>query len=676
MRKLRLIVPALLLAAALLGCVGAEPVGTDTPPPTEQSTPVPTVSPTPDEPVSPSPPPTVPVFTAPAEARACGVELGGLTREQARAALEQAADGFALTLEVSDRVLTVTAEDAELYLDDALFDAFWQSLEQGGSPDDALFCADTDALDTLLSAALNVSAKEPTVSYSAAQGRFVIAKGSDGVQFDIPAVTAQAQQALSRLAAHCEADAQCSAVSPSRREDDPRLTAAVEQANRCLTTELTYLFSSGTGQVEAETVRAEQIAGFLRISPDLTVSVSRAAVEQYARSLANAHSDAVRQGEFLSSAGEATGLTVDYYGHRVDSAALTEDLYTCLTGGISGTREVPYVSDCPGLPYGGHYVEVDLTRQVLYVYRDGACVVSTPIVSGCVADGNATPTGVFSVYSKAQDVWLKGPTWYDHVDYWMAFYGAYGLHDADWRSEFGDEIYLHEGSHGCPNLPPEIAGAVYENVEIGTHVIIHGGLTQAVDLTQEITGSTCYDVFGTDNSFRLDFALKYPGAAVSFLSDSPDVATVSADGIVTVHGTGTARITIRAEAFTYHTCAELTVLVTVSPQCQPGEHRFGDWAVVSEARCEVSGSEHRVCTLCGTEELRELPAVGHSFSSWETVTPPDCECPGRERAVCSVCGGVVTRELPATGHSFSYDSVTCLNGCGTLNPELNLPGSH
>jgi len=59
------------------------------------------------------------------------------------------------------------------------------------------------------------------------------------------------------------------------------------------------------------------------------------------------------------------------------------------------------------------------------------------------------------------------------VDYWMPFNGGIGLHDASWRSKFGGEIYIKDGSHGCVNIPPKYADDVFGYVNIGTKVLVH-----------------------------------------------------------------------------------------------------------------------------------------------------------------------------------------------------------
>ena len=56
----------------------------------------------------------------------------------------------------------------------------------------------------------------------------------------------------------------------------------------------------------------------------------------------------------------------------------------------------------------------------------------------------------------------------------MAFNVGIGFHDASWRhGKFGGNIYIHDGSHGCINLPPYIAKQLYENITTKTPVVVH-----------------------------------------------------------------------------------------------------------------------------------------------------------------------------------------------------------
>ena len=57
------------------------------------------------------------------------------------------------------------------------------------------------------------------------------------------------------------------------------------------------------------------------------------------------------------------------------------------------------------------------------------------------------------------------------VQYWMPFDGGIGFHDANWRDDFGGDIYLTSGSHGCINLPPENAAVLYDLIQYDVPIV-------------------------------------------------------------------------------------------------------------------------------------------------------------------------------------------------------------
>ena len=119
----------------------------------------------------------------------------------------------------------------------------------------------------------------------------------------------------------------------------------------------------------------------------------------------------------------------------------------------------------------GKFVVVDISAQTLTLYDGNRIVLETPVVTGD-KDKYDTPTGKFEIRKKDTDTYLVGPGYRTHVDYWMPFNGGIGLHDADWRSKFGGNIYVNNGSHGCVNIPPKYADDVFENVKKGTKVLV------------------------------------------------------------------------------------------------------------------------------------------------------------------------------------------------------------
>ena len=121
------------------------------------------------------------------------------------------------------------------------------------------------------------------------------------------------------------------------------------------------------------------------------------------------------------------------------------------------------------------YVEVDISEQKMkYFNKDNKKIFSSSVVTGLATDPErATVMGCYKIYLKQLNRDLVGANYTSHVDYWMPFYKGYGLHDADWRSSFGGDIYKYAGSHGCVNLPDPIAKKLYQKSKVGTKVLIH-----------------------------------------------------------------------------------------------------------------------------------------------------------------------------------------------------------
>lgn len=124
------------------------------------------------------------------------------------------------------------------------------------------------------------------------------------------------------------------------------------------------------------------------------------------------------------------------------------------------------------------YIEIDISDQMLYFYQDNNLILSSPVVTGM----SDTPTynGYFYIYYKETDAVLKGinDDYEQPVNFWMPFDGGIGLHDALWRDNFGGNIYQFNGSHGCVNLPYEVALYLYQNTwtnyyNDGTKVLVH-----------------------------------------------------------------------------------------------------------------------------------------------------------------------------------------------------------
>lgn len=180
-------------------------------------------------------------------------------------------------------------------------------------------------------------------------------------------------------------------------------------------------------------------------------------------------------GEPVTVSGGSYGYLIDIRGER---AQLLKDIQS--HGNIE--REPIYAKR--GKAYGENdigntYVELDLSAQHLWYYKDGAVLMESDFVSGTYNDkSRRTPSGVYSLaYKQRNQVLRPAPNpdgTYDYespVSYWMPFNGGIGLHDANWRGRFGGNIYRNSGSHGCINLPVSFAGKFYESIEAGCPIV-------------------------------------------------------------------------------------------------------------------------------------------------------------------------------------------------------------
>ena len=146
----------------------------------------------------------------------------------------------------------------------------------------------------------------------------------------------------------------------------------------------------------------------------------------------------------------------------------------------SGEREAIFEYRAKGWDNGGltgTYVEVSIEKQHMWVYKDGQEVVSTDVVTGLPGEDTQTYRGCFAIDAKKSPAVLgrlDTQGYESPVQYWAPFDGGRGLHDAPWREQdFGGQIYLTAGSHGCVNIPSDQMEAVYNAVEVGTAVCVY-----------------------------------------------------------------------------------------------------------------------------------------------------------------------------------------------------------
>ncbi|MCD8189314.1 MAG: L,D-transpeptidase family protein, partial [Clostridiales bacterium] len=516
------------------------------------------------------------------------VDVSGLTAQEAEAKLSALAEEYVLTVQFADSEQAVTGEAISLAVssDNHLqklvrtqnkTDAAELSAADLELTDETLFTCDETALAAVVSAwdeldALSaVTPVDAKLVYSETMGKFTVEEETVGGTVDADELTAAIVQQASTLAETLDVVESGLYGTEIRTAEGEEMQQALEDANTKLNLSIVYTYSVESADIYGtEEIGYDLLSQWLYVEDDgITIAVNGDKLQSYVSQMYetySVHDNATSQ--FVTSTGDFVEVSVPASDETVDTDALYNDIIDCVDTMTDGQRDAPYASTSVGIEgttdLGGSYVEVDLDSQHLWLYKDGELIAEGDICSGDVATGCSTPTGLYTIDSMETDRWLNGEDYHDWVSYWMPFNGGIGLHDATWRSEdeFGGDVYLESGSHGCINMPLDLAQQVYENVEVGTYVILYGGVASTVEQAQTITGTSSYTKTVGDGSFYLD-AQSTGDGALDYASSNTNVVTVDTNGKVTIVGAGTATIKVTALATDTYTQATKNITITV-----------------------------------------------------------------------------------------------------------------
>lgn len=177
--------------------------------------------------------------------------------------------------------------------------------------------------------------------------------------------------------------------------------------------------------------------------------------------------------DFKTTDGENVKVSGGTWGNQVDKESELAELQELFSKcEVQDNREPVYSSSYTDI--GNTYVEVSISKQHVWVYENGNCVMDTDCVTGDAHLSRDTPKGVYYISECIDGKYLTGDNYKTWVNKWMRLTNTgIGLHDAYWRSAFGGSIYKTNGSHGCINLPAKFASDLFEKAYRGMPVIIY-----------------------------------------------------------------------------------------------------------------------------------------------------------------------------------------------------------
>jgi lipoprotein-anchoring transpeptidase ErfK/SrfK len=260
--------------------------------------------------------------------------------------------------------------------------------------------------------------------------------------------------------------------------EEPKLTSqstellqALEKMNTIAGAQIIYTFGDNK-----EVLDGNRISEWLTLDKNFKVKLNTDGIKEYVDYIGKTYNSFGRVRTFKTTYGKTLEIKGGDYGWWLDRASETKELTELVKNGEKVNRDPIYYQTAQQYgddDIGDTYVEINLTAQHLFFYKDGKQILETDFVSGNISKGNGTPVGTYPIQYKEREATLTGEDYSTPVEYWMPFNRNIGLHDAPWRSAFGGDIYLTSGSHGCINMPPAKAKKLYENISKGVAVVVY-----------------------------------------------------------------------------------------------------------------------------------------------------------------------------------------------------------
>lgn len=122
------------------------------------------------------------------------------------------------------------------------------------------------------------------------------------------------------------------------------------------------------------------------------------------------------------------------------------------------------------------YVEVSLTEQKVYVWKNGKCIYTAKCITGKPTPERRTKTGTFYIKEHTAAKTLVGDDYKTPVKFWTRItWSGTGFHSATWQawSRWTPNYYKSHGSHGCVNLSLTDSKKIYELTKTFDPVFIY-----------------------------------------------------------------------------------------------------------------------------------------------------------------------------------------------------------
>ncbi|MBB6391198.1 L,D-transpeptidase family protein [Microbacterium thalassium] len=413
-----------------------------------------------------------------------GVPIGGMTAGAAADAIDQSFAGTVVVLTGEGGDVELTAADLGATVDSRTLaeDAFaerpmWNVSQWFTEPADVEVTIDEATAEAALRAAapdLYVDPVDATLAYDSQQVRYVWTAAEEGAGVDVESIRVALQDAFAEGSPRVELTPAPAAIAP---------TVTTESATSTADTLNNILEHAGfyVGDQRAVKVSPATAASWLTVAQTadggFEISADEAAIQEVVDTLPDKiNRDAVDAKVITDSGGAVLQTNVAGVAGRElgSTASVASDYAAQLATGKAKFKLPVNVTDYETIATSRR-IDVNLSTQTTTLYQNGKVYRSWAISSGLPA--TPTPTGNFRVFAHTaiQDL---GALCYDPTrtdSYctedvpWLTWFAPdIAFHGAYWHNNFGNQM-----SHGCVNMPINVAKFVYDWAPIGTEVSVH-----------------------------------------------------------------------------------------------------------------------------------------------------------------------------------------------------------